>query len=665
MDRAHAPQGERDGVMRKSLPRSVLLLALGVASCDSKPAQTPSAPSAHPDDPASARRDIRDAFEAARAAVKHASDGAGRAWLELAPGDDGSVVASGRRSWTILYEAGELGVVVGGQVFLQVSPFFEWSSPQTSDENASGFTRVTTDAPGVELEATAVDQQLLAVTIRGRALAAGERLRFEYGAGPAGAQADPYAEKGSRLWIAVDGDGDGVRALVADSPAVDVHAGPPSMLVATLPSTARVGDPVRLCVALLDSRANRVEAVEARLELSGIAEGLDLPRDVDLEAAERGATTIEGRAEAEGVYRVRVLARVGNREFEALSNPLLVSSGPLVRWADLHGHTAVSDGTGTPEDYFEYARDVAALDVVALTDHDHWGMEFLDEHAELWERNVAVARSFDAPGRFVALPGFEYTDWIHGHRHVLYFGESAPLLSSMDPRYDTVEKLRDAARGLNALLVPHHPAGGPIAIDWSVPGDAALEPVVEVCSAHGSSEALDCPRVLHSPRPGAFVRDELERGRRMGLVGSGDGHDGHPGLAWKGPHYPTGGVAAILTDDLTAAGVRAALEARRCYATSGPRILLRFAIGGARMGGTLSAAQAASAPMFVQALGTGTIGAVDIVVRGERVTSLPGQGRDEFAASATIDDLKSGDWVYVRVVQLDGGMAWSGPIFIE
>jgi len=33
----------------------------------------------------------------------------------------------------------------------------------------------------------------------------------------------------------------------------------------------------------------------------------------------------------------------------------------------------LSDGTGTPEDYFAYARDVAALDVIALTDHDHWG----------------------------------------------------------------------------------------------------------------------------------------------------------------------------------------------------------------------------------------------------------------------------------------------------
>ena len=43
----------------------------------------------------------------------------------------------------------------------------------------------------------------------------------------------------------------------------------------------------------------------------------------------------------------------------------------------------------------------------------------------------AVSNAFTARetaralGRFVALSGYEFTDWIHGHRCVLWFGEDA------------------------------------------------------------------------------------------------------------------------------------------------------------------------------------------------------------------------------------------------
>ena len=64
-----------------------------------------------------------------------------------------------------------------------------------------------------------------------------------------------------------------------------------------------------------------------------------------------------------------------------------------------------------------------ALDVAALTDHDHWGMLPLDAHPELWEEIQRQTPRFHEPGRFVTLLGYEWTSWIHGHRHVLYFDD--------------------------------------------------------------------------------------------------------------------------------------------------------------------------------------------------------------------------------------------------
>ncbi len=647
--------------MRSALAAGLLL---ALAACKDEPAPTPK-PQEERDPQDVSRRDVHEAFVAARNAQHAPSDGGGRAWLELAPGDDGSVLAGRSRSWKLVYEAGPLGIAKGGALYFQVSPFFEWSTPQTEREGASGFTRVSTQASGVSLSARTLDQQLLGISIEGRALRGGERIEIEYGAGSAGARSDPYAEQGSRFWFAVDGDGDGTRKVLADSPSIDVLPSEPAMIVATLTSTARAGENVRLCVAILDSRANAVTSCEAQVDVLNIPEGIVLPASFALGAEERGRRTLEGTASKDGTYRLDVRARIGERTLEARTNPLHVSSGPRVWWGDLHGHSSLSDGSGTPQAWFDYARNVAALDLAALTDHDHWGMLFLDEHPELWEGLVAAARSADEPGRFLALPGFEWTSWLVGHRHVLHFGDQAPLLSSMDERYDTQEELRDALRPLDSLSIPHHPAGGPMATDWRVAPDLEVEPVVEICSAHGSSEALDSPRVLHSPKPGHFARDALLRGYRLGFVGSGDGHDGHAGLAWKGPHYPTGGLVAVIADELSRASVLDAFRRRRVYATSGPRILLRFALGKARMGEVLPAAEAqGDTPLFLQVTAAAPLETIEVIA-GEEIVSLPCRNELDYSASASLGALRSGEFVYVRVIQLDGGMAWSSPIFVE
>lgn len=156
-----------------------------------------------------------------RKAARHVADGGGRAWLDGQPGV-ASAIAGMPGRWTILYEAGPLGIAAGGMVFLQVSPFWGWSTPQVTDPAAPGYTEVTTAADGVELVPRALDRQLLGIEVAGRELRAGEQIRIVYGAGTAGAVADRFAERGSRFWIAVDGNGDGVRQLLEDSPSVDV-----------------------------------------------------------------------------------------------------------------------------------------------------------------------------------------------------------------------------------------------------------------------------------------------------------------------------------------------------------------------------------------------------------------------------------------------------------
>jgi len=611
--------------------------------------------------PATARWDIVHLLREADAIPLHPSDGGGRAWLVRDPDQPGYTTRDSLDRFRIVYEVGPEGVATGGSIQLQVSPFWDWTTPQVTDPEAPGYTEIHPSAPDIALHAKTLDRQLLGLEVTGRPLVAGERIEIVYGAGPALAATDRYAERASRFWIAVDGDGDGRRAFLTASPAIDVRPSPPAVLEMTLPSVARPGETVRVVLAVLDAALDTGIPFVGEVTFVDPPAGLELPASVVFAPEDLGRRSVTAVAREPGVYRLE--AAFGS--VHAQSNPLVVSAeGPRILWGDLHGHSNFSDGTGVPEDYFVYARDVSALDVVALTDHDHWGVLPLVDTPELWREIRTQTARFYEPGRFVTLLGFEWTNWIYGHRHVLYFGDDGPVVDSVNVATDEPQELWAALGELPALTIAHHPAGGPIATDWDIPPDPRFEPVTEVISIHGSSEALDSPDVVHDAVPGHFARDALDRGYRLGFVGSGDRHDGHPGAYRSDP--AVGGLAAILSEERTREGVYAALRARRVYATNGARIVLRVALGGTPMGGVIpvTPGEERSEVLFVSAIGTGPLERIDLVRSGAVVDGLLLEGRLEATLQREVAGLHAGEYVYVRVVQQDGGLAWSSPIFV-
>jgi hypothetical protein len=376
--------------------------------------------------------------------------------------------------------------------------------------------------------------------------------------------------------------------------------------------------------------------------------------------ARQAATVVDLRVRGAGSHRVGARGPEG---LEAVSNPLLVGPDlPRLLWGDLHGHSQLSDGTGDPENYFAYARDVSALDVAALTDHDHWGRHpRLDASPAIWGQIRQVVQRFHEPGRFVTVLGYEWTNWIHGHRHVLFAGDDGPVLSAIDPAWETPPQLWAGLRGHDALTFAHHPAGGPIATNWAFPPDPELEPLVEIASIAGSSEAPDAGKLVEPVVAKHFVRDALDLGYRLGFVGSGDSHDGHPGCP-RGASRRCG-LAGILAEQATREAVIAALRARRVYATSGDRIWLDVHLDGASMGARVP--PSGRARLAVRALAPAPLGRIDLVRSGRVVESIPAGGREDVELERVVEALRPGEYVYVRVVQREGGMAWSSPFFVE
>ena len=149
----------------------------------------------------------------------------------------------------------------------------------------------------------------------------------------------------------------------------------------------------------------------------------------------------------------------------------------------------------------------------------------------------------------------------------------------------------------------------------------------------------------------------------LGFIGSGDSHDGHPGLCHL-VNPQKGGLAALLTRDLTREGLRSALKERRAYATNGPRILLRCALDGQRMGSRV-APKSGPALQYVRAIACAPIRSLELVRNGKVTETFEGSDYWDVEASFQPIDLVAGEYLYVRVIQDDDGAAWSSPFFIR
>lgn len=217
------------------------------------------------------------------------------------------------------------------------------------------------------------------------------------------------------------------------------------------------------------------------------------------------------------------------------SNAVVVTQEPpskRVFWGDLHSQTIFSDGLRCPEELYTFARDEAFLDIFALADHT----EFLTD--DQWDYFTAVNNRFnddDDDHHFVTLVGQEWTNHKFGHRNLYYPGNSGPILRCDDPIDGKLERVYQVAREYGALVIPHHSANVVMGVNWSLGHDPEVERLCEIHSVWGNSERPEEAgnpypiRTLQGEKPGQHVLDALKLGRKFGLIGGGDIHDGRPG----------------------------------------------------------------------------------------------------------------------------------------
>jgi hypothetical protein len=345
------------------------------------------------------------------------------------------------------------------------------------------------------------------------------------------------------------------------------------------------------------------------------------------------------------IYYLIVLCCIS---FFASSQPVI--GGFNVYYGSLHNHTSVSDGTGTPDQAYKYARNTAHLDFFGLADHSN-----MISSTE-WTTIKNAANSNNQDGAFAAFYGFEWTTFLsYGHVAVV---NTDDYCSNTSPT-NTFTGLLSWVNARTGIAFFNHPGWDAFAVNefnhfTNSPSDKFVG--MELWNdMDGFSKYYYNDGYYSNDGNKGYYDEALIRGWKSGAAGADDNHDADWGTS-------TGYRVGVLANTLSRTSILDAFRARRFFATIDKNIALSFKINNAEMGSTISGgtwnfvidAKDADNESFTQ---------VVLMKNGAQLQSW-----SYITPTPLISEYftcNSGDYFYVRVKEADGNEAISSPIFIS
>ena len=332
---------------------------------------------------------------------------------------------------------------------------------------------------------------------------------------------------------------------------------------------------------------------------------------------------------------------------------------------DMHRHTDVSQDfkyDGSLIEVYRYALDAAAFDYIVPTDHQlGYDQEFT------WWQDEKLADLFHVPGSFVPMFGYERSlRYPNGHRNII-FGKrgtrTLPIPDAEQRGEQRAERLYAYLHENDGISMPHS-SGTAQGTDW-FNNDPEVEPLMEIFQGYRASyEYLGAPLAASQQKlreqrsgfnAGGYWWDALRKGYKIGVQASSD-------------HWSTHiSYAMIVAEEFTRESMFAALKARHAYGAT-DNIVLDFqavAAGGEHyiMGDIVPSDQAPR--LLVRAVGTDRIKQF-VIVKNEQIVYTSHPNQEEYTFEYRDRDFEPGsNYYYIRVVQNDGQVAWSSPIWVE
>ncbi len=363
-------------------------------------------------------------------------------------------------------------------------------------------------------------------------------------------------------------------------------------------------------------------------------------------------------------------------------------------FGNLHSHTSYSDGLERPRDAYRYARDIARLDFLALTEHNHSQAVGSDRigiatNNKLYNGSsvnslIRSARDFTVDGRFVALYGQEYSVISRGN-HMNVF-EIPNVVTAESGRFDQLVEFLNKnenldSTGLPAIVMFNHPANkstlGKIEYGLDDFGGEAEKWVEKLSPYVALMQMVNGPGQkpgvgLRSAAPAeAAYKKFLRLGFRIAPTADQDNHKTNWGNA-------TNARTAIVTTQLTRAALLKAIRDRHVYATEDKNLSIIFRVNGRLCGDILAPTEGEAQIEFAIndsdepsakyeiEVWRGTVGG-SVAKLVTSVETNAGVGRIEDVALSG-----SPEFFYFKVIQatIDGDdeyvdEAWTSPVWFD
>jgi hypothetical protein len=361
-----------------------------------------------------------------------------------------------------------------------------------------------------------------------------------------------------------------------------------------------------------------------------------------------------------------------------------------IYFGNLHAHTSYSDGVETPDKAYAYARDVAKLDFLAITEHNHLMGGFQstpEKRRELYVGKepaslVNAAKRLTEDGKFVALYGQEFSSMSKGN-HVNVFEVPEPI-EVMNGAFHTLlewMKKHSDSTGRPAVLQLNHPALGRPGrttvgrLDYgrddfgddagwvrAMGGAASL---IELLNGEPPADKPDtrAPQIMDH-----FYLVFLQLGFRVAPTGNQDNHRANWGVA-------TEARTAIMAPALTTRALIDAMRARRVYATEDRNLRVWIRVNGhwcgdilrtpsreARIDIRIEDSDEPEAEYTVEAF-SGEVGGDMATIAG--TLELRGDTASHSMPGIRLD--RNNQYVFFRITQAGKvpDRAWTAPVWLE
>ncbi|GEM_PF-3567260 len=622
------------------------------------------------------------------------------------------VVAGREFSPRLVFKAGKEGMKEHGGIRVLTYQRTDWKMGEiealTTREGVKAVVNRVDVAPDTYSSYNEIGEEIsfqmfsFTVNIQGGDLLEGDRIIVNFNSSRAQTFVDNY-----KFLLFSDANGDGIFAPVKSNTYIEVMPEEYDHLRLVVPSIAGKASPLIVNLQAMDKYNNlcnkcggevRLQVVDDRGNLCG------REKIIDLKSSSKQLALALPDSLREGIYYV--LAQY--KDQASRSNPFLLKEGKYkIFWGALHTHTYLSDGYGSPDFAYKYAREVSRLDFAALSEHSP------NITPNKWELTRRAAHKYHEPHRFVTFLGhaesaFEWVESINCYYlsedevpryplHRIYYGpRNMDFVQPLYYRDNLHEQLKKLAEEEKVLLISHiHGGTGIKGLDIKkISRDARYCPLLEIYSEWGAKEYPGNP---WSPSPEWIPQEKetfcyqevLARGIKVGVVGDGDDHVSMPGSLnlnphrvspsiWKNALLHPAGITAVFAPELTRESILKSLRSRRCYATTSPRILLDFKINGHCMGEEISLREnpGIGKERRIEVIAAGTCKGVLVeLIRNNQVIK---KEAGEYACKLCISDtvafqeicLKDAEqnafiFYYVRVTDGNGHIAWSSPIWVE